>query len=327
MKNYHLDLIRATEAGAIYAAEWVGRGDKESADLAATEAIRDRLNKIDFCAQIAIGEGKKDDSHGLYQGEIVGNDRSVVFSATDYSNPSTFKEESSGTPTYSIAIDPIEGTTPTAKGGYEAMSVIALANIGAMYQTETFYMNKLAVGPQVADYVQRVGLDQDVATNVAIVAAALGKQPQHVTVCVLDRPRTKPLVEELRKIGCRIKFISDCDVTACIATCVPDSGIDMYWSVGGAPEAVIAAAAMKCMGGSLQCREMVVNGDSCTALEERILKIEDLVKGDCMFAATGITDGQLLKGVRFTSNGPVTSSIAMRSESGTIRRMITEHGN
>lgn len=307
MKNYHLDLIRATEAGAIYAAQWVGRGDKEAADLAATEAIRDRLNKIDFCAQIAIGEGKKDESHGLYQGEIVG-------SVGD-------------TPDYSIAIDPIEGTTPTAKGGYEAMSVIALANVGAMYQTETFYMNKLAVGPQVTDYVQRVGLDQDVATNVAIVAAALGKQPQHVTVCVLDRPRTKPLVEELRKIGCRIKFISDCDVTACIATCVPDSGIDMYWSVGGAPEAVIAAAAMKCMGGSLQCREMVVNGDSCTALEERILKIEDLVKGDCMFAATGITDGQLLKGVRFTSNGPVTSSIAMRSESGTIRRMITEHGN
>ena len=310
MKNYHLDLIRATEAGAIYAAQWVGRGDKESADLAATEAIRDRLNKIDFCAQIAIGEGKKDESHGLYQGEIVGIDRNL----------------SDGFE-YSIAVDPIEGTTPTAKGGYEAMSVIALANIGAMYQTETFYMNKLAVGPQVADYVQRVGLDQDVATNVAIVAAALGKQPQHVTVCVLDRPRTKPLVEELRKIGCRIKFISDCDVTACIATCVPDSGIDMYWSVGGAPEAVIAAAAMKCMGGSLQCREMVVNGDSCTALEERILKIEDLVKGDCMFAATGITDGQLLKGVRFTSNGPVTSSIAMRSESGTIRRMITEHGN
>lgn len=305
MKNYHLDLIRAVEAGAIHAAEWVGRGNKEDADLAATNAIRDRLNKIDFCAQIAIGEGKKDESHGLYQGEIVGS--------------------LGDTPDYSIAIDPIEGTTPTAKGGYEAMSVIALANVGAMYQTETFYMNKLAVGPQAAHLP--IGLDQSAITNIALLSQALGKSPQHITVCVLDRPRTKPLVEELRKIGCRIKFISDCDVTACIATCVPDSGIDMYWSVGGAPEAVIAAAAMKCMGGSLQCREMVVNGDSCTALEERILKIEDLVKGDCMFAATGITDGQLLKGVRFTSNGPVTSSIAMRSESGTIRRMITEHGN
>jgi len=308
MKNYHLDLIRAVEAGAIHAAEWVGRGNKEEADLAATNAIRDRLNKIDFRAVIAIGEGKKDESHGLYQGEVVGIDRKL----------------SDGFE-YSIAIDPIEGTTPTAKGGYEAMSVIALANVGAMYQTETFYMNKLAVGPQAAHLP--IGLDQSAITNIALLSQALGKSPQHITVCVLDRPRTKPLVEELRKIGCRIKFISDCDVTACIATCVPDSGIDMYWSVGGAPEAVIAAAAMKCMGGSLQCREMVVNGDSCTALEERILKIEDLVKGDCMFAATGITDGQLLKGVRFTSNGPVTSSIAMRSESGTIRRMITEHGN
>ena len=327
MKNYHMDLVRATEAGAIHAAEWVGRGDKEAADLAATEAIRDRLNKIDFCAQIAIGEGKKDESHGLYQGEIVGLNRSVDFQATDYNDPSTYREDCSGVPDYSIAIDPIEGTTPTAKGGYEAMSVIALANVGAMYQTETFYMNKLAVGPQVAQSIQPISLDQDPATNIAIVAAALGKSPQHVTVCVLDRPRTKPLVEELRKIGCRIKFISDCDVTACIATCVPDSGIDMYWSIGGAPEAVISAAAMKCMGGMLQCREMTISGDSCYALEERILKIEDLVNGPCMFAATGITDGQLLKGVRFTTNGPVTNSIAMRSESGTIRRMITEHGN
>ena len=143
-------------------------------------------------------------------------------------------------------------------------------------------------------------------------------------MCVLDRPRTKPLVDELRKIGCRIKFISDCDVTACIAACVPDSGIDMYWSIGGSPEAVIAAAAMKCMGGKLECQEV---GDDFNSLSEKVLQIEDLVKGPCMFAATGITDGQLLKGVRFTSSGPVTHSIAMRSESGTIRKMVTEHGN
>jgi fructose-1,6-bisphosphatase II len=314
MKNYHLDLIRATEAGAICAAEWVGRGEKEAADLAATEAIRDRLNKIDFRAVIAIGEGKKDESHGLYQGELVGIDR--------------FLDDGFE---YSIAIDPIEGTTPTAKGGYEAMSVIALAGAGALYQTEIFYMDKLAVGPKVVEFAQLANFDlsltQEPEKNVKFVADALRKSPQHVTVCVLDRPRTKPLIEKLRKIGCRIKFISDCDVTACIATCVPDSGIDMYWSVGGAPEAVIAAAAMKCMGGKLQCREMCVGEDIVYPHNHRVMEIEDLVKGDCMFAATGITDGQLLKGVRFTSNGPVTSSIAMRSESGTIRRMITEHGN
>jgi fructose-1,6-bisphosphatase/sedoheptulose 1,7-bisphosphatase-like protein len=341
MKNYHLDLIRATEAGAINAAEWAGRGNKESADLAATDAIRDRLNQIDFCAQIAIGEGVKDKSHGLFQGEIVGLDRSISFQGSDYSDESTFIESSSGVPNYCIAVDPIEGTTPTAKGGYEAISVIALANVGAMYQTEVFYMDKIAVGPCVAEC--DIGLEKTPAVNVGLVASALGKDIKHVTVCVLDRPRANSLVEELRKIGCRIKFISDCDVTACIATCVPDSGIDMYWSIGGAPEAVIAAAAMKCMGGKMQCREVEevrkYNSDpyrlpynnewikEWRPITGKILSIEDLVNGPCMFAATGITDGQLLKGVRFTANGPVTHSIAMRSESGTIRRMITEHGN
>lgn len=350
MKNYHLDLIRATEAGAIAASEWVGRGDKEAADKAATDAMRDRLNQIDFCAQIAIGEGVKDKSHGLLQGEIVGSERSISFQGSNYSDESTYIESSSGNPSYSIAIDPIEGTTPTAKGGAEAISVIALANVGALYQTEVFYMDKIAVGPEATNC--DIGLHRSPAENVKLLSGVLGKSPQHITVCILDRPRTKPLVEELRKIGCRIKFISDCDVTACIAVCVPNSGIDMYWSIGGSPEAIIAAAAMKCMGGKLQCREVEeetkYNPDESYNLDGsinlcpsprpyyytewltttgKILSIEDLVSGPCMFAATGITDGQLLKGVRFTANGPVTHSIAMRSESGTIRRMTTEHGN
>ena len=306
------------------AAAWVGRGAKEEADKAATDAIRDRLNRIDFIAEIAIGEGKKDESYGLYQGEIVGGERSYTISG-DYVTGKSYSE-SSGKPQYSIAIDPIEGTTPTAKGGTEAMSVIAMAEVGALYQTENFYMDKLAVGPQVA-IRGGVALDNEPSLNVHLVAKALGKQPQHVTVCVLDRPRTQPLVKKLREIGCRIKFISDCDVTACVAVCVPDSGIDMYWSVGGAPEAVIAAAAMKCMKGMLLCREMIADGDTAKPLNQSVLTIEDLVKGQCMFSATGITDGQLLKGVRFTANGAITHSIAMRSESGTIRRMVTEHGN
>ena len=314
-----MDLIRVTEAGAISAAEWVGRGDKEQADKAATDAMRKRLNQIDFAAEIAIGEGIKDESFGLYEGELVGTPSAPQMN-----------------PDYSIAVDPIEGTTPTVKGGYEAMSVIAMGEINALYKTEYFYMDKIAVGPKVAARSQ-IDLRNPASANVGMVAAALGKASQHVTVCVMDRPRTKPLVKELREIGCRIKFISDCDVTACIAACVPDSGIDMYWSVGGAPEAVIAACAMKCMGGFLQCQEFekkvriephpVDHVIDWIPVSDKLLSIEDLAAGEVMFAGTGITDGKLLKGVRFTAHGPVTHSIAMRSGSGTVRRMFTEHGN
>jgi fructose-1,6-bisphosphatase II len=310
MKNYHLDLVRVTEAGAISAAEWVGRGDKEQADKVATESMRNRLNQIDFSAEIAIGEGKKDGSYGLYDGEPVGSE--------------------SGPPEYSIAIDPIEGTTPTAKGGYEAMSVIALAGKDCLYKTEAYYMAKLAVGPRVAKLSEktgmdrlRVGLENTVKINIGLISWALDKPIERVTVCVLDRPRNEPLVEHLRSLGCRIKFISDCDVTACIAVCMPDSGIDAYMGIGGAPEAVIAAAAMKSMGGNIECCEW----DKSTETLGPVLTMEKLAKGPTMFAATGITDGQLLSGVRFSRHGIITNSIAMRSESGTIRRFETQHGN
>lgn len=320
MENHHLDIIRVTEAGAISAAEWVGRGNKEEADKAATDAMRDRLNKIDFRAEIAIGEGIKDESYGLFNGELVGF-------TTEHGELADVK--------YSIAIDPIEGTTPTAKGGYEAMSVIAMGNKDALYKTECFYMDKIAVGPKVANQIipnacpqTTIDLRNSPIQNVTAVASALRKPVAHVCVCVMDRPRTQPLIKELREIGCRIKFISDCDVTACIAACVPDSGIDMYWSIGGAPEAIIAACAMKSMGGFLQCCEMVKSKGLESWLPiNNLLSIEDLAAGEVMFAATGITDGKLLKGVRFTGNGPVTNSIAMRSGSGTVRKMTTEHGN
>lgn len=304
MKNHHLDIVRATEAGAISAAEWVGRGSKTKADQAATDAMRDRLNQIDFRAEIAIGEGIKDDSYGLYEGELIGTDETE--------------------PQYSIAVDPIEGTTPTVKGGYEAMTVMAVAEYNSLYKTDKFYMDKLAVGPEIGD---KVNINNPVSANVGIAAAALGKSPRHITVCVLDRPRSQPLVDELREIGCRIKFISDCDVTACIAVCEPDSGIDMYWSVGGAPEAVIAAAAMKCMNGFMQCQLWDKVEGEIIQVDDNILEISDLVRGECIFSATGITDGQLLKGVRFSKRGPVTHSLAMRSESGTVRYIHTQHGN
>lgn len=315
MKCHHLDLIRVTEAGAISAARWVGRGDKVAADKAATDAMRDRLNQIDFAAVIAIGEGKKDESVGLYEGEFVGG--------LPRYDTGEFEEEVA----YDIAIDPIEGTTPTATGGYEAMSVIAIANTGMLYKTDHFYMDKLAVGPTIAKRVT-LNINNPPQATIAVAAAAAGKEPHQFTVCVIDRPRTKPLIKELRKTGCRIKFIQDCDVTACIATCVPDSGIDMYWSIGGAPEAVISAAAMKCMGGWMQCVEYdKIDGPKFVEkANDKILSIEDLAGGHTMFAATGITDGKLLKGVRFRSS-IWTNSIAMRSDSGTVRNLKTKHGN
>ena len=241
MKCFHLDLVRVTEAAAISAAEWVGRGEKEKADQSATEAMRNRLNKIGFSAEVAIGEGKKDKSFGLFEGEVLGS------GGGDHV-PGTIQF-----PTYSIAVDPIDGTTPISKGGYEAMAVIALAGQDCFYKTDIHYMKKIAVGPEVADKVQ-VSLLNPVTANVSLVASALNKSIQHVDVCVLDRPRHGLLVAELRKIGCRIKFITDCDVAACIAACEPNSGIDMYIGIGGAPEGVITAAAMKCMGGYLQCQ-------------------------------------------------------------------------
>lgn len=310
MKNFHMDLIRVTETGAISAAEWVGRGNKEAADKAATEAMRERLNEIDFFAEVAIGEGKKDNSFGLFEGDRVGG----YTLTSPIGHPDLY-------PLYELAVDPIEGTTPTAKGGYEAMSVIAMAASGSFLKTDAFYMHKLAVGKHIAYGPDiRCTLEE----NVICIAGLLGKEIRHVTVCVLDRPRHSDIVERLRKLGCRIMFISDCDVTACIAACVKGGGVDMYYGVGGAPEAVIAAAAMKCMRGKLQCQIADAQGK---VLEDKIYGINDLAAGDVMFCATGITDGKLLKGVEFSEDGPITHSIAMRSQSGTIRRERTEHGN
>lgn len=330
MKNHHLDLIRVTEAGAIAAGGWVGRGDKEAADKAATELMRERLNQMDFVAEIAIGEGIKDDSFGLYKGERVGYKRNTTINGNNFNI--LVGEPHSRDPLldaeYSIAVDPIEGTTPTAKGGYEAMSVIALANHGCLFKTDAFYMNKLCVGPKVATYCKNnatnFGINYEIESIIIWVGAALGKPTKYVTVCVLDRPRHVDLVARLRAMGCRIKFIQDCDVTACIATCLPDSGIDIYLGVGGSPEAVIAAAAVKCMGGLFQAQ---ISDDDGLFFDDKVYNMEDLAAGDVIFSATGITDGQLLKGIRYAEKGAVTESISMRSTSGTIRRIMTEHGN
>lgn len=303
LKNIGLEMVRVTEAAAIAASKWVGSGAKVAADLAAVNAMRARLDSLDIRAEIKIGEGKKDKSAGLFQGEFVGTeDRPLL---------------------YDIAVDPIEGTTPTAEGGPEALSVMAFSSHNSMYTTEEHYMLKMAHGPQLnfAD----LSLAHSLEYNFRVAADWLKKPLNQLTVCMLKRPRHDSFITEARRLGVRLKLIQDCDVSGAIAACLPDSGIDLQYGVGGAPEAVITAAAIKCMGGQFSAqiwRE--------SAPEGKIFGMEDLVAGPCCFVATGITNGSMLKGVRWRSPstlGPITHSVFMRSTSGTVRFIESWHGN
>jgi len=313
MKPLQLEMVRVTEAAAIAASTQVGLGDKIAADYAAVTAMREKLNKIDFAGKIVIGEGKKDGAPGLFTGERVG----LYYELSPVGNGDALL-------TYDIAVDPLDGTTQTAKGGYEAMSVMAVGNEGSLLESEGWYMNKLAVGPDIA---RRVKLDikdgvEDIVRKVSLVIA---KDVKRVTVCVLDRPRHENMIERLRTLGCRIKLIQDCDVSAAIATAIPDSGIDVYMGVGGAPEGVIGAAALKCLRGDFQ--GIMCDKDGKCSSGDKVYQMEDLAKGDVIFCATGVTDGSMLKGVRWTALGPTTHSLSMRSESGTVRWIAACHGN
>jgi fructose-1,6-bisphosphatase II len=294
-----------TEASAIEASAWIGSGNKEAADKAATEAMRDRLNQMDFAGKIVIGEGKKDHSYGLFEGELLGK---------FVKDP---RQKS-----YDIAVDPIDGTRPTVSSGPEAMSVIAVAEEGSLFSTPEFYMNKLAYGPGIAK-VCDLHLTDPLKVTIAKVSKGIGKDISKIMVCILDRPRHEKMISELRSIGVRIKLIQDCDISGAIATCSGESGIDLLYGIGGAPEGVITACAMKCLRGGLQIQ--VVKKD-CTLADPRVYTVDDLVKSHCVFAATGITDGSLLRGVRFFNHALLTHSIFMRSISGTIRWLTVSHG-
>jgi fructose-1,6-bisphosphatase class II len=310
MNQLSMDLVRVTEAAAIAASSWIGTGEKEEADKAATEAMRDRLNRIDFAARIVIGEGKKDDSHGLFYGEVVGRRREDVL-----------RGES---PVYDVCVDPIEGTRPTVTSGPEALSVLGVAEFsGALLASGDFYALKLAYGPKIARLTE-LHVDAPMSENLCRASRALGKSVDKIVVCVLDRPRHRPIIDELRRIGARLRLIQDCDVSGALATCLPDSGVDLLYGVGGTPEAVIAACGMKCLGGKIQAQLADNNGRPQPG---RIYSTEEMVRGDCVFVATGITNGSLLRGVRFNERGAVTHSVFMRSHSGTIRWLTTEHGN
>jgi fructose-1,6-bisphosphatase II len=308
-RNLALELVRTTEAAALAAAHWVGRGDKESADGAAVDAMRLILGTVRMTGTVIIGEGEKDEAPMLYNGEVVGDGSS---------------------PQVDIAVDPIDGTTLTSKGRGGAVAVIAVSEQGTMFDPgPCVYMEKIAVGPDAAGSVD---LQASVTDNLRAVAAAKGIDVTEVTATVLDRPRHDDLVAEIREAGARIRLIGDGDVAAAIATAWPESGVDILFGIGGTPEGVIAAAALKCMGGELIGRLWPRDDAERAAAVaagydlDRVLGTDDLVAGDnCFFSATGITDGNLLQGVHYDRAGATTQSLVMRSRSGTVRLVEARH--
>jgi fructose-1,6-bisphosphatase II len=310
-RNLALELVRVTEAAAMAAGRWVGRGDKNGADGVAVQAMRVMISTVSMNGTVVIGEGEKDNAPMLYNGETVGD----------------------GTgPECDVAVDPIDGTTLTAKGMANAVAVLAVAPRGTMYDpSAVFYMEKLVTGPEAADLVD---IRYPVAENIHQVAKAKGSNPSDVTVVLLDRPRHDTLVEEIRATGARIKFITDGDVAGAIMAARADTGIDLLLGIGGTPEGIIAACAMKAMGGTIQGRLWPTDDeerqraiDAGHNLDpDHILTTDTLVTGDdCFFVATGITDGELVRGVRYRGGGAVTQSLVMRSRSGTIRTITSEH--
>jgi fructose-1,6-bisphosphatase II len=308
-RNIALELVRVTEAAAMAAARWIGRGEKESADQAAVDGMRSVLDTVRMRGVVVIGEGEKDKAPMLYNGEEVGNGEG---------------------PEVDVAVDPLEGTRLTALGQPNAIAVIAVAERGTMlFPGAAFYMEKIAVGPRAIDAVD---ITRSPTENVQSVARALGKAPREVDVVVLERDRHGELIAELREAGARVRLIRDGDVAPAIAAAQPGTGVDMLYGIGGTPEGVISAAALKCVGGGIQGRLWPRDDAERNALvaagldPERVLRTDDLVRGDDVFvAATGVTTGALLRGVQYTPAGAETDSIVMRSRSGTVRRVSAQH--
>lgn len=308
-RNLAMELVRVTEAAAMAAARWVGRGDKNGADGAAVNAMRTLVSGVSMNGTVVIGEGEKDEAPMLFNGELVGD----------------------GTgPLCDVAVDPIDGTTLAAKGMPNAIAVIAVAERGSMFDpSAVFYMKKLVVG---ADSAGKVDIDAPIAWNLEQVAKAKGESIADLTVCLLDRPRHDEMAREIREAGARIKFITDGDVAGAVMAAREGTGVDILMGIGGTPEGIITACAMTCIGGEIQAKLWPTNEEEkLKALEaghdvNRVLTTTDLVTGNNnFFCATGITDGELMEGVRYTPNGPTTHSIVMRSKSGTIREIKSEH--
>jgi fructose-1,6-bisphosphatase II len=330
-QNYHdieriieIDFLRATEAAALNSLKWLGRGDKEAADAAASDAIRGMFDLMNICGEVVIGEGIKDNAPGIFKGEQLG----------------TWLP---GTPQFDIAIDPIDGTTNISKGAPNSISCLAAASPEegvkvALRDVPSFYMTKLSYGPRVIQYMQRRGdslqLEAPIPETLAIVARALDKRLQDVVVMMLDRPRHKEIVDQIRNAGASLRMIGDGDIAAAMAPATPDSGVDLYMGIGGSPEAVLAAAGIKCLGGEMQCkmwprdekeRKKLV-ADGCEKELERIYSADDLANGkNIVFCATGISDSSLLRGVRSQGATAITHSILMRAKSRTVRFVRATH--
>jgi fructose-1,6-bisphosphatase II / sedoheptulose-1,7-bisphosphatase len=306
-----LEMVRVTEAAAIAASKLIGRGDEKAADAAAVEAMRAAFNDLEFDGTVVIGEGERDEAPMLYIGEKVGS--------------------AIGTgPKIDIALDPLEGTTITAKAGPNALAVLAIAEEGGLLNAPDVYMDKIAIGPGYKDGI--VSLKNTPTENVKALAKAKGVKPNEIIACVLDRPRHEKLIAELRSLGCGIVLIPDGDVAGVIAVTNPDTTIDIYLGSGGAPEGVLAAAALRCVGGQFEGRLLFRNDDEKARARkwgvtdlDRIYRLEDLVKGDAIFAATGVTDGSLLQGVKRRKDCMTTESVVMRASSGTVRWVKGEH--
>jgi fructose-1,6-bisphosphatase II / sedoheptulose-1,7-bisphosphatase len=307
-----LEMVRVTEAAAVAASKLIGRGNEKAADHAAVEAMRAALNTLEMDGTVVIGEGERDEAPMLFIGEKVGSAQGTG-------------------PKIDIALDPLEGTTITAKAGPNALAVLAIAEEGGLLNAPDVYMDKLAVGPGYPEGV--IDLNKSPSDNVRSVAAAKGVDPSDIIACVLDRPRHEKLIAELRSLGCGIMLIPDGDVAGVIAVTNPETTIDIYMGSGGAPEGVLAAAALRCVGGQFQGRLLFRNDDERGRAAkwgvedlDRIYHLNDLAKGDVIFAATGVTDGSLLEGVKRRKGGCMTTeSVVMRASSGTVRWVKGEH--
>ena len=312
-RNLALELVRVTEAAALAASRWMGRGDKNAADGAAVEAMRKAFDTVAISGTVVIGEGEMDEAPMLYIGEKVG-----------------LYARAGGGQEVDIAVDPLEGTSITAKGGPNAMATVALAQKGGFLHAPDIYMDKLAVGPGLPPGI--VNLQASVEENLRELAKAKQRSVSDLVVCLLDRDRHKEIVKRCRAAGARIMMIPDGDVSGVVAVSQVDTGVDIYMGSGGAPEGVLAAAALRCIGGQMQGRLMFENDEQIARAREmgvtdpnRIYELEDMAKGDVMFAATGVTTGPMLRGVRHFGSGAVTHSIVMRSKSGTVRYVEGHH--
>ncbi|HIG09418.1 MAG TPA: class II fructose-bisphosphatase [Alphaproteobacteria bacterium] len=308
-RNLALEVVRVTEAAALSASRWMGRGDEKAADQAAVDSMRIALNGMDIAGTVVIGEGERDEAPMLFIGEKVGTGKG---------------------PKIDIALDPLEGTTICATGGSNALAVIAMAVDGGFLNAPDVYMDKIAVGPGLEKNI--VNIDNSPQSNLQNLAKGKKVDISDLVVCILDRPRHEELIYKTREAGARIMLISDGDVAGVIATASKDTGVDMYVGSGGAPEGVLAASALRCIGGQMWGRLTFRNNDERSRADRlgisdynKIYSLNELAHGEVMFAATGVTDGSMLRGVRRWSSGASTQSIIMRSKTGTVRTISAEH--